>query len=159
MAATATQQVINNGPRNLVVKYTIAGATGDTTAGVLLDIDQIETDSINLRLERAQWSLTGHSCKLLWDGGTADVDLLELSAGEGSVDYSLIGGIANNADDASGDVLFTTTGYTASGDGGSFILEFKKRASLSPSGHYDWVGGPGLASLGFTGGAVTIAVA
>ena len=37
MAATATEQVINDGPRNLNLKYTIAGTTGDTAAGDLVD--------------------------------------------------------------------------------------------------------------------------
>ena len=129
MAATATQQILNNGPRNLVLKYTIAGTTGDTAAGALVDVSALDADlgPQGLRLDKAQWSLTGFSCKLAWDAAT-DVDLIELHDGEGEYDFSEFGGVTSNAGTgASGDVMFTTTGYLAGGNGGSFILHFKKR--------------------------------
>lgn len=128
MAATATQQVINNGPRNLVLHYTIGGTTGDTTAGTLVDVSSLDsTIGVNgLRLVKARWSLTGFTMNLLWDA-TANVSLIELT-GEGDQDYTHIGGFQNNAGaGATGDVLFTTTGYTASGDGGHVTLYFKKK--------------------------------
>ena len=131
MAATTTQQILNNGSRNLVLKYTIAGTTGDVTNGKLVDMSALDSSLGigGLKLTRAQWSLTGFSCKLAWDGGP-DVDLLELSSGDGSVDYTDIGGIVNNATQQSGDVLITTTDYGAGGEGGHFILEFKKRSPV-----------------------------
>lgn len=126
MAATATQQIIHNGSRNLVLKYTIAGTTGDTTAGVLVDASALSVGT-NLRLTKVQSSLTGFSCNLLWDADT-NVNLVELPTDEAyEADFSDIGGITNNAGTGvTGDVLFTTTGYTASGDGGSIVLTFKK---------------------------------
>ena len=129
MAATATQQIIANGPRNLVVKYTIAGTTGDTVAGTLLDISGVDADLgvSDLKLMSAQWGLTGCSVNLLWNA-TANVALLECSAGSDSQDFSKFGGIPNNAGTGvNGDVLFTTTGYTAGGDGGHIYLHFKKK--------------------------------
>ena len=128
MAATATQQIIANGPRNLVLKYTIAGTTGDTAAGTLVDVSALDTGiGVNgLTLMSAQWGLTGFSCKLVWDA-TADIDLIEIPAGEGSQDFTKFGGIKNNSGTgATGDVDFTTTGYTAAGDGGHIYLCFKK---------------------------------
>jgi hypothetical protein len=126
MAATATQQILHNGSRNLVLKYTIGGTTGDTTAGVLVDASALGVDS-NIRLVGVESSLTGFSCNLLWDA-TANVSLVELPSDENySADFSSFGGIDNNAGSGvTGDVLFTTTGYTASGDGGSIVLKFKK---------------------------------
>lgn len=132
MAATATQQVIANGSRNLVLKYTIGGTTGDTTAGTLVDISALDATlpTDGLRLERAQWSLTGFTVKLLWDA-TADVDLVEMGNSD-DFDFSQEGGIVNNAGSGvTGDVNFTTTGYTAAGDGGSFVLHFKKRKGVT----------------------------
>ncbi len=128
MAATATQQVIANGPRNLVLKYTIAGTTGDTTAGTLVDISAL--DSVlgvsALKLMSAQWGITGFSVNLLWNA-TTNINLLECSFGEGSQDFSRFGGIPNNAGTGvNGDVLFTTTGYTAAGNGAHIYLWFKK---------------------------------
>jgi len=128
VAATATQQVIHNGPRNLVLKYTIGGTTGDASAEQLLDLSSVDS-SVGigrLRLEKAAWAMTGLSCKLSWDAAP-DVDLIEMSDGSGEVDFSRFGGVVNSGEDQTGDVLFTTTNYTASGDGGHFTLWFKKR--------------------------------
>lgn len=129
MAATATQQIIANGPRNLVLKYTIAGATGDTAAGTLVDVSALDSSiGVNdLRLMSIDAALTGFSCKLLWDA-TTDVDLVEIPTDQSiSQDFSKFGGIKNNAGTgATGDVNFTTTGYTAAGDGGHIYLYFKK---------------------------------
>jgi hypothetical protein len=129
MAATATQQVIANGPRNLVLKYTIAGTTGDTTAGTLVDVSALDSGlGVNgLTLMGVQAALSGFSCKLAWDA-TTDVDLIEIPTDQSmEQDFSKFGGIKNNAGTgATGDVLFTTTGYSASGDGGHIYLWFQK---------------------------------
>lgn len=128
MAATAVQQIIHNGPRNLVLKYTVGGTTGDTTAGVLVDVSALDSNiGVNgLTLMSASWSLFGLNVLLDWDA-TANVSLFELSEGEGDHDLTKYGGIKNNAGSgATGDVLWTTTGYTAAGDGGHIILSFKK---------------------------------
>lgn len=157
MAATATQQIISNGPRNLVLKYTIAGTTGDAAAVKLVDISALDSSlgAYDLRLDKASWSLTGFSCKLAWDA-TTDADLIEMSNGWGKVDFSSVGGIPNNADAGiTGDVMFTTTGYTASGDGGSFVLHFKKKnKGLATS---EMVFGPNKASMTIASEAPTVA--
>jgi len=128
MAATATQQIIANGPRNLVLKYTIAGTTGDTTAGVLVDVSALDsTIGASLKLMTAQAVCTGFSCALAWDA-TTNIDLIYFpSDADVTQDFSRFGGIPNNAGTGvTGDVVFTTTGYTASGDGGLIYLWFKK---------------------------------
>ena len=134
MTQIATQQVISNGPRNLVLKYTIDGVSpfGDVTADTLVDISSLDSNIGvgGYRLERATWSLTGMSANLSWEGAT-DVDLLELANGDGSVDFSDMGGITNNASLPTGNVVYTTTGYGTAGDGGSIILEFKKKSPSS----------------------------
>jgi hypothetical protein len=127
MAATATEQVLNNGPRNLVVKYTIAGTTGDTATGILVNASDFGLGANSLTLMEVDASLTGFSCNLLWDA-TANVALVEIPSDDPvSDDFSEFGGIKNNSGAGStGDVLFTTTGYTAAGDGGTIVLRFKK---------------------------------
>ena len=129
MAATATQQIIANGPRNLVLKYTIAGTTGDAAAVKLVDVSALDANiGVNgLTLMYAQAGLTGFSCKLAWDA-TTDVDLIEIpSDNHTDVDFSRFGGVKNNAGaGATGDVMFTTTGYTAAGNGGHIYLCFRK---------------------------------
>lgn len=156
MTATATQQVIHNGSRNLVLKYTIDGLTGDATAATLVDISSLDSSVQQLRLDKARWSLTGFSCALEWESGATNVDLLEMYDGPASMDFSGVGGITNNATLPTGNVVFTTTGYTASGDGGHFILWFRKKGSttviqLNPE--------VSSVSLSLTGNAPTIVVA
>lgn len=129
MAATATQQILQNGRRNLVLHYTIAGTTGDASAATLVDISALDATlpTDGLRLEKAEWSLSGFDLKVSWDA-TTDVDVVEFADGEGVHDWSEFGGIVNNAGTGvTGDVNFTTNGYTASGDVGHFTLSFKKR--------------------------------
>jgi len=133
MAATATQQILNDGPRNLNLKYTISGDTGDAAAVVLVNVsDFVDRDGVALganalTLYSAESSLTGFSCKLLWDA-SANIDIVELPTDDDfSQDFSSNGGIKDNSGSGStGDVLFTPTGYTAGGDGGSIFLCFKK---------------------------------
>ena len=133
MAATATQQVLNDGARNLNLKYTIAGTTGDISATKLVDASTFKDangtalGANSLTLVKVVSSLTGFSAKLAWDA-TTDVDLVQLPSGEYlEQDFSEFGGIKDNSGTGStGDVMITTTGYTASGDGGSFVLYFKK---------------------------------
>lgn len=129
MAATATQQILNNGSRNLVLHYTIGGTTGDASAAVLVDVSALDANiGVNgLKLTKAAWSLSGFDLKLSWDA-TANVDFAEFRDSEGEQFWEAEGGITNNAGaGATGDVLFTTNGYTASPDVGHFTLWFKKK--------------------------------
>jgi hypothetical protein len=156
MAATATQQVIHNGPRNFVAKYTIGGTSGDLEQSTLVDASAVDATigDDGLRLEKAEWVLTGFSCKLQWDTAAAgsDVDLIQLNEGFGRLDLSDVGGSKNNASNQSGDVILTTTGYTASGDGGHMILHFKKRRGIGfASAVFDGSVEPSVGSLTVTG--------
>jgi len=155
MTQVATQQVISNGSRNLVLKYTIAGVPpfGDVTADTLVDISSLDSNIGvgGYRLERASWSLSGMSAKLAWEGAT-DVDLLQLTNGEGEVDFSEFGGVVNNATVPTGNVVYTTTGFGTAGDGGSIVLEFKKKsrstAILAEEGE------PGTGSMALAGQSI-----
>ena len=150
MAAQATQQVIANGPRNLILKYTIGGSLTDAVAATLVDISSLDSNVGvgGYRLERAQWSLTGMSAKLAWEGAT-DVDLIQLAEGDGDVDFSEIGGVANNVTLPTGNIVYTTTGYGTAGDGGSMVLEFKKKSSTTVALQQDVE--PGIGSMAITG--------
>ena len=132
MAATATQHVLANGPRNLILHYTIAGTTGDASGDTLVDISALDSTlpATGLKLVKAEWSLSGFDLKISWNA-TADVDIVEFNDGEGDHDWRKYGGIANNAGTGvDGDINFTTNGYTASGDVGHFTLYFKKTGKI-----------------------------
>lgn len=129
MAATATQQVLVNGPRNLVLHYTISGTTGDASGATLVDISALDStlSAGGLKLSKAEWSLSGFDLKLSWDADT-DVDIVEFADGEGSHCWDEYGGIQNNAGTGiTGDVNFSTNGYGAGGEFGHFTVWFKKR--------------------------------
>ena len=160
MPATATQQVLNNGSRNLVLKYTFDGASGDVSADTLVNISTLDSTlrAGGLRLDRAKWSLTGFTCALEWESGATNADLLELCSGTGDVDFRYIGGIKNNATLPTGNVVFTTTGYTASGDGGHVTLWFKKKGEADDTALQLSVD-MSASSLTLTGVAPTITVA
>lgn len=130
----ATQQVIHNGPRNLVLKYTLGGDSGDVTNNILFDATSLDSGiaSGGLRLDKIDWALTGFSCKLGWKGAP-DVDLVQLAQGGGSLNFSETGGIVNNATAQTGEVTYTTTDYGASGEGGHIVLSFKKKSGTALS--------------------------
>ena len=75
----------------------------------------------------AQYGCAGFSCLLEWDA-TANVPLIEFPQDQaGSFDFAKFGGVKNNAGTgATGDVMFTTVGYTDAGGGGFLYLWFKK---------------------------------
>ena len=130
MAATATQHILVNGKRNLVLHYTIGGTTGDASAATLVDISALDSTlpADGLRLEKIEWALSGLDAKLSWDADT-DLDFVEMTDGEGTHDWISFGGLHNNAGTGvSGDVNWTTLGYLAAGDVGHFTLWFKKRS-------------------------------
>ena len=157
MAATATEQILNNGPRNLALKYTFDGTSGDAVEEILVDASSLGAAAQGgLKLTRATWALTGFSCKLQWEDGATNVDLLEMPAETpGDIDFTEFGGVVNNAALQTGNVVFTTTGWTnAAGEGGTIVLEFKKRdLDAALTGHDPDVP---LGSLTFTGFAPTI---
>ncbi len=129
MAITATQQIIANGPRNLVLKYTFAGTDGDAAAVKLVDVSALDAGiGVNgLTLMSAQYGLSGYSCELLWDA-TTDLSIINFPTDQaGSLDFSKFGGIKNNAGTgATGDVMFTSTGYLDADGGGFIYLCFRK---------------------------------
>ena len=134
MAVAATQQIIADGPRNLVLKYTFTGTTGDMAAVILVNVSGFVDDegtalgANSLTLMGVQASLIGFSAALLWEAAT-DIPLISIPDGTPiNQDFSKFGGIKDNSTTTStGDVVITTTGWTAAaGEGGHLYLWFRK---------------------------------
>ena len=134
MAVAATQQVIADGPHNLVLKYTLIGSSGDLTASILVnastfnDADGVALGANSLSLMGVQGACVGFTLSLLWEA-SADVPLIYIPEGQTiNQDFSKFGGIKDNSTTtSSGDVVITTAGYTAAtGDGGHLYLWFRK---------------------------------
>lgn len=129
MANSIATQVLEDGRRNTVIKWTIVGdGSGDEAATVLFDASAYKTASTANKLWEIEFSSVGASAILYWDA-TADVPLLSIPANHSEkMCFGNIGGIINNAGAGiTGDVLITTDGLAAN-DHMTIIMWIKERS-------------------------------
>lgn len=126
MANTITRQVLNNGPRDYVVKFTIIGdGSGEETAARVNSVTgDMGTDVALMEVEAA---FSGFSGLLYWDA-TSDIPLAQIAADMETLKcFRSIGGIVNNAGTGkNGDVILATTGL-GTGDSGTIVMRCKKK--------------------------------
>lgn len=125
MANTLTTQVIQNGPRNLVLNIYVAGdGSGDESATTLVDASAYGASDLVLE---SFWSgLSGFTADLLWDA-TANVAFLHLPDYDVRYTPDKVDGIPNNAGAGkTGDILITTVGL-GNGDKGTVMLHLRKK--------------------------------
>lgn len=130
MADAVTSQIIFDGERKAVMKFTnVSDGTGET--GVLkVDVSALNANALGqactgVTLERVHVSINGMSVSILWDA-TTDVPAFIAAPGVYSFDFDKFQ-IPNDAGTGkNGDVLFTTIGATA-GDTYTIILEMVKK--------------------------------
>lgn len=135
MADTVTTQLLFNGRRHLVYKFTNeSDGTGesavlkvDATAnvnGVFLYGQNI-TPGIHLKVTKVIYDIRGMGLRILWDA-TTDTDMLVLGAPGDTLNFRDIGGLQNpNESGATGSIRFTTVGAIA-GSGYSVIMHMTK---------------------------------
>jgi len=133
MADAVASQTIVDGPVFVALKLTnISDGTGES-AVVKVDVSALEADSrtglscTDVNIERIWWQCIGMKVRILFD---ADTDVMAIELGEnqsGNHDYSIFGGLVNNAGTGkTGDVKFTTVG-ASSGDTYTVILYMRKK--------------------------------
>lgn len=124
MADAVATQIIIDGARNTVMKFTnLSDGTGES-AVLKVDVSALQGAPPAVKVEKVHYSVNGMVVTMLWDA-TTDVRMMEL-AGDGWFDFRDFGGLPNNAGTGvTGDILFTTTGHTA-GDSYSIVLEMAK---------------------------------
>jgi|TARA_X000001388_G_C2183519_1_gene104602 hypothetical protein len=133
MADAVASQIIVDGPSFVAIKLTnISDGTGET-AVTKVDVSALEADSrtglscTDVNIERIWWQCIGMKVRILFD---ADTDVMAIELGEnqsGNHDYSIFGGLTNNAGTGkTGDVKFTTVG-ASSGDTYTVILYMRKK--------------------------------
>ena len=133
MADAVASQTIVDGPSFVALKLTnISDGTGES-AVVKVDVSALEADSrtglscTDVNIERIWWQCIGMKVRILFD---ADTDVMAIELGEnqsGNHDYSIFGGLTNNAGTGkTGDVKFTTVG-ASSGDTYTVILYLRKK--------------------------------
>ena len=133
MADAVASQIIVDGPSFVAIKLTnISDGTGET-AVTKVDVSALEADSrtglscTDVNIERIWWECIGMKVRSLFDAET-DVMAIELCENQsGNHDYSIFGGLTNNAGTGkTGDVKFTTVG-ASSGDTYTVILYLRKK--------------------------------
>ena len=133
MGDAVASQIIVDGPSFVAIKLTnISDGTGET-AVTKVDVSALEADSrtglscTDVNIERIWWQCIGMKVRILFD---ADTDVMAIELGEnqsGNHDYSVFGGLTNNAGTGkTGDVKFTTVG-ASSGDTYTVILYLRKK--------------------------------
>ena len=133
MADAVASQIIVDGPSLVAIKLTnISDGTGES-AVTKVDVSALEADSrtglscTDVNIERIWWQCIGMKVRILFD---ADTDVMAIELGEnqsGNHDYSIFGGLTNNAGTGkTGDVKFTTVG-ASSGDTYTVILYLRKK--------------------------------
>jgi|TARA_R100001198_G_scaffold13967_1_gene6320 hypothetical protein len=133
MADAVASQIIVDGPSFVAIKLTnISDGTGES-AVTKVDVSALEADSrtglscTDVNIERIWWQCIGMKVRILFD---ADTDVMAIELGEnqsGNHDYSIFGGLTNNAGTGkTGDVKFTTVG-ASSGDTYTVILYLRKK--------------------------------
>ena len=131
MADAVTTQVLEDGERLYIAKFTdISDGTGES-AVVKVDVTTLNRNAFNLACNGLKlnkiWAQTdGMGLNILWDATT---DVIVETVPQNimyTADYSSFGGIPNNSGAGkTGNVLFTTVAASA-GDRYTVILEFIK---------------------------------
>jgi len=131
MADALTSQVIQDGPRSAILKFTnISDGTGQSGV-VLVDVSSLSSDPLTnqvcngVTLQSISYSNVGTGVELLWDAN-ANVPLLNLLQNwSDQLDFSDYGIPNNSGTGRTGDILITTTGATA-GDAYFLLLTLTK---------------------------------
>lgn len=124
MADVVTSQILVDGERNAVMKFTnISDGTGE--AGALkVDVSALAGAPASVRIDRIDYDVAGMAVNIQWDATSAATCIV--LAGHGTLDWCDVGGLQNNAGAGkTGDVLFTTIGHSAN-DTYSIVLHMKK---------------------------------
>ena len=132
MADAVTTQTIQDGERNLVMRFTnVSDGTGES-AVTKVDVSALAANSAGqacteVHIQRIYWMTVGMSVKLEFDAST-NVLLTHIPAdATGDEYYDNFTAIPNNAGSGkTGDIDFTTVGHS-SGDSYMIILEMIKK--------------------------------
>ena len=130
MADAVTSQTIIDGEKKVVMKFTNVSDGSGESAVAKVDVSALAKNTAGsactgVAIEQIWWQCIGMKVNILWD---ASSDVLAMQLGEnqsGHHDYTIFGGITNNASSPTGDVNFTTVGHS-SADTYAIILYMRK---------------------------------
>lgn len=124
MADAVTSQIVVDGARNAVMKFTnLSDGTGESAVKKVTAASLVGAPA-KVKIQKIHYSVFGMSVRLLWDA-SSPVAIADLQ-GDGWMDCERFGGLINNAGaGVTGDILLTTAGHS-SGDSYTIILEMVK---------------------------------
>jgi len=135
MADAVTSQTLIDGDLYAVMKFTNISDGSGESAVTKVDVSSLQPLGSNTAsqktctgvvIERIWWQCIGMKVQILWDA-TSDAFCIELGENQsGNHDYTVFGGLTNNAGSGkNGDIKFTTVGHT-SADTYTIILYMRK---------------------------------
>jgi len=135
MADAVTSQTLIDGDRYAVMKFTNISDGSGESAVTKVDVSALQALGSNTAsqktctgvvIERIWWQCIGMKVQILWDA-TSDAFCIELGENQsGNHDYTVFGGLTNNAGAGkNGDIKFTTVGHT-NADTYTIILYMRK---------------------------------
>ena len=135
MADAVTSQTLIDGDLYAVMKFTNISDGSGESAVTKVDVSSLQPLGSNtasqktctgVAIERIWWQCIGMKVQILFDA-SSDAFCIELGENQsGNHDYSLFGGLTNNAGSGkTGDINFTTVGHT-SADTYTIILYMRK---------------------------------
>ena len=135
MADAVTSQTLIDGDRYAVMKFTNISDGSGESAVTKVDVSALQPLASNtaaqktctgVAIERIWWQCIGMKVRIIFDA-SSDVMAIELGENQsGSHDYTIFGGLTNNAGSGkTGDINFTTVGHT-SADTYTIILYMRK---------------------------------
>jgi hypothetical protein len=132
MADAVTSQTLIDGGKQVVMKFTNVSDGSGESAVKKVNVSALESSvdgdaCTGVVIERIWWQCIGMKVQILWDA-TTDAFCIELGENQsGSHDYTVFGGLTNNAGSGkTGDIQFTTIGHT-SADTYTIILYMRKK--------------------------------
>ena len=131
MADAVATQTLQDGAKMLVQKFTNISDGSGESAVVKVDVSGLAKNSsgqacTGVVIEKIWWQCIGMKVQIFWNA-TTNVFCIELGENQsGNHDYTVFGGLPNNAGSGKdGDVLFTTIGHT-SVDTYTIIMSMRK---------------------------------
>jgi hypothetical protein len=132
MANSVTTQILEEGPRNVVMKIAGVLDTSDYALNTFVSMSAINQGGLGptptqVRIDHIDYSISDQlEVQLFWDA-TTDVVIMPI-AGRGRMTFWNFGGLTNNAGAGkTGDILVKTTGWTSGTQVFSVILEMVKQ--------------------------------
>jgi hypothetical protein len=132
MVDSVRTQILQDGPRNAVIKFTdFSDGTGETA---VLKVDVSTLSGFNgripteVRIEKIEYSLDGMQVEILWDATVDVIAWILTPSSDNDIDFRSAPLVNDAGAGKTGDILFTTIGASA-GDSYSIILHLVKHYS------------------------------